>query len=240
MTDQDTAQKPIGEGLFHGSPRQPYFIDETDTVNRFFPRPVNLTLPDHTQRRFPAGNQAIPRQLADDPWLTKNGVVDYEARPDKLPPMMRTAPVGSMGHAQAIMQGGVYDATLVPDARVSDDQIKFAEDMARAAIANVDVAQSNLERAVEVAKDAMARLEDAKGRRLARDRVDPQDGEDENDRLTPAQRKALAKDRAQNEARLGLDQLSEEDRAKFEALSNKDKAKYLGASAEDRAAMLAK
>lgn len=236
--DTNTKQRPIGEAFFHGMPRAPYAVDETDTQTRFFPKMVKLTLPDHTQRIFQIGIQEVPSALADHPWLVANGMKEISAlRP--LPPLMRTAPVGSQGYGTAIMQSGVYDATLIPNARVTDEVLKNAHEFATMAQKGVQVAQDNLEHAVDVMKAAQANLEEAVARRQERDRVDPVSDDDEHDTMTAAQRQSLAKSRVENESKLGLDLLSDEDRAKFDSLNGRDKAKYLGLPPDERAVMLA-
>lgn len=235
----DDIQKPIGDQRFHGSPVQPFFIDELNTVTRFFPKPVTLTLPDHTQRKFPAGLQEIPAQFQDEAWLLKNGMKEYD-RGQPLASMVQQAPPGSHAHGlTAIMSGGVYDATLVPDARVTDAVLANALQFAKMTQENVKVAQDNLERAVEVFNAAKANYDEAIARRGERDRLDPENPDDPSDKLTASQRKSITKDKIQNESRLGLNRLSEEDRAKFDALSTKDKAEYISASPEDRASILA-
>lgn len=235
----DDTQKPIGDQRFHGSPVQPFFIDELNTVTRFFPKPVTLTLPDHTQRKFPAGIQEIPAQLADNDWLLKNGMKEFN-RGQPLAAMVQQAPPGSHAHGlTAIMSGGVYDATMVPDARVTDAVLENALQFAKMTQENVKVAQDNLERAVEVYNAAKANYDEALARRGARDRLDPENLEDPSDRLTPSQRKAITKDKIQNESKLGLDKLSDEDRAKFDAMPPREKAKFLAASPEDRVVILA-
>lgn len=237
MADNDT-QRPIGDQRFHGSPVQPYFIDEMNTVTRFFPKQVNLTLPDHTQRKFPAGIQEVPAQLANDDWLLANGMIEYD-RGQPLAAMLKQAGPGSQAHGRAIMDGGVYDATLVPDVRMTDAVIANALDFAKLAQAAVKVAQDNLDNTVAMYNTAKANYEDALARRDARNRLDPADvANDPSDKLTAAQRKSLLKEKAQNEAKLGLDKLSDEDRAKFEVLSPADKAQYIISSPEDRAKML--
>jgi hypothetical protein len=233
-------------------------IDESKTETRFLPRSVQLTLPGHVTRKFPAGLQEIPVALLDDPWLKANGMVEYRATQGVLPPQQPMAPLGSHAYATAYAASGTYDATMIPDPYVTDEILKSADANARAAADNVRFAQENLDNAVRIHQGAVAALNDA---RAARERADEQGRQvtDENTALTggssqvtPSQRKALDKiredggkdaelenDRKANEARIGIDKLDKKDRAAFDAMSPVDKAKYIKSSEEERAVMLA-
>jgi hypothetical protein len=233
---------------------EPLVIDETKTETRYLPRSLQLVLPGHVVRRFPAGLQEIPVALLDHPWLKANGMVEYKATQGMPPPAQPMAPVGSHAYATAYAASGTYDATLIPDPYVTDDVLAGADANARAAADNVRLAQENLDNAVRIHQGAVAALE---GARVAREKNDA-DGREEievdnsltggSSQVTPAQRKALQKlrkdspldkDRAENERGLRIDKLSPEDRATFDAMSPSDKAKFLPATDEERAVMLA-
>lgn len=152
-----------GTAMFHGEPRPAFAVDETDIVHRFFPKEVRLTLPDHTQRRWPPGLQRVPRQLADHQWLKDNGVVELD-NTAPLPPMMLSAPPGTQAHAATIMQSGMYDVSLIRDPAITDAHVQATETMARMAGENLRVARENLENAERVALAANSALADARAR----------------------------------------------------------------------------
>lgn len=164
---QDTRNQSVGgTAMFGGSEPNPAFaVDESNKVDRFFPKPVTLTLPDHTQRKWPAGLHKVPVQLADHPWLKANGVIEPQSG-QVAPQMMLQAPPGSQAHAAAVMQSGVYDATLVPRHDLSDADVQSADTMASLASENLKIAQEAVEKAqqtcahaTQAAADARARLE---------------------------------------------------------------------------------
>lgn len=162
-----------GPAMFHGEPRTAYVIDETDTVDRFFPRMVKLTLPDHTQRIFQPGLQSVPKELADHPWLVDNGVIELKSK-SPLPPMVQPAVPGTQAYAASIGNSGVYDATLVPNARVSSHELRAIEAVAVAAAENARQARENLENAERVSQNANAAVADVRAR-LQSQRSGPED-----------------------------------------------------------------
>lgn len=48
------------------------------TVTMIFPRPVLLTLNDHSRISFPAGTQEVPESLANHQYLKRSGVKPYK------------------------------------------------------------------------------------------------------------------------------------------------------------------
>lgn len=52
-------------------------LREEPTVTMMFPRPVLITLGDHTRISFPVGTQEVPESLANHQWLKRNGVKRY-------------------------------------------------------------------------------------------------------------------------------------------------------------------
>lgn len=162
---QDTKNQSVGgTTMFHGEPgRSVTRIDESDTVTRYVPRVVRLTLPDHTQRVFQPGLQEIPRELAYHQWMRDNGVVEYEGRGPLPPPMLRALP-GTQAHAASIMQSGVYDVSLIRDPVVTDAHVRATETMARQAAENLRVARENVENAERISVAANTALADARQR----------------------------------------------------------------------------
>lgn len=206
-----------------------YVVDETDTVDRFFPRPVNLTLPGHVVRKFPAGFQAVPRQLADDPWLKLNGVVEPPRAGEPLP-LQPQAPVGSHGHATAFAQSGVYDATMVPRAVPTDSDIEAADTIARAAAENVRVAREILDNALSVHQNAVGALNSARETR-ASDEADREDrakggaGRPDSVVNTKSRKRENSQERRAREKR-------EEDF--YDTLSVEDKARWDDSTQDER------
>ena len=159
---QDTKGSAVGgPAMFHGAPREAYKIDENDTVTRFVPKMVKLTLPDHTQRVFRPGLQQIPRELADHQWLIDNGVIEYGAS-DKLPPMMQPALPGTQAYAASVGQSGVYDATMIPNYAVTDQQVKAADAVAKMAADHAASLREQLAEAERVAAQAAQAAYDAR------------------------------------------------------------------------------
>jgi len=257
-----TSDSPLFQRGERTSQVQELNIDETRTETRFLPRSVQLTLPGHVVRKFPAGLQEIPVALLDDPWLKANGMVEYQAVQGMPPPTQPMAPVGSHAYATAYAASGTYDATLIPDPYVTDEVLRGADATARAAADNVRLAQENLDNAVRIHQGAVEALNNA---RAAREKADEQGREmmRENtsltggsSQITPSQRQALDKlgksevdeggrsaefenERKANEERLRLSNMETSDRAMFDAMSAGDKAKFLAATDEERAVMLA-
>lgn len=164
---QDTKGSAVGgPAMFHGAPREAYKIDENDTVTRFVPKMIKLTLPDHTQRVFRPGLQQIPRELADHQWLIDNGVIEYGAS-DKLPPMMQPALPGTQAYAASVGQSGVYDATMIPNYAVSDAQVSAADAVAKMAADHAARLRVDLEEAERVATQAAVAAADARTRAAA-------------------------------------------------------------------------
>lgn len=163
-----------GTAMFHGEPNRPAFqVDENNTVYRFFPKEVRLTLPDHTQRRWPPGLQRVPRELADHQWLKDNGVVELNTDAP-LPPMMLSAPPGTQAHAATIMQSGVYDVSLIRDPATTDAHVRAMETMARMAAENLRSARENLENAERVSvstNEALASARDKMSRQSDEPRI---------------------------------------------------------------------
>lgn len=224
---KDTAQQNTigGTTMFHGMPREPFVIDDTKTETRFLPKPVTLTLPDHTQRKFGAGLQEIPVQLLEDPWLKKNGMIEYRGR-DPLPPMMMTAMPGTQAHNASIMSSGTYDATLIRDPRITDEHVKATEAVAGMAAENVRVAQENLARAIEILTNAQRSHADALTRYAARDEIAGPDGE--GDDTVVGDEAGKPETRKQRTAR-------EKREADFyKALSPDDQKKWDGSTQEER------
>ena len=96
------------------------------TVQRFFPKPVRLTLQDHTVREFPAGLQNIPEEYAEHEWLKRNGVVEYKAG-DPLPPLGLKAVPGTQAYAASVGASGIYDATKAPSQVSTPDPVGVAD-----------------------------------------------------------------------------------------------------------------
>lgn len=232
------SNQPIFQrGDTDNAPTQFKEIDETKTVTRFFPKPVRLTLPGHVVRQFPAGMQEIPEELADDPWLKANGVIEYKN--DGPLPMQPQATVGSHAYATAFAASGVYDATLVPETVYTDEDIKMAEAVELNAREGVRMAEENYENAQRIHQGAVDALNGARARREKANAEYVSSGAagSGNSRLTPSQQRALDKKRGNVDT--GVDKLSPEDKAKFDAMSDKDKAAFIKADDAERAVMLA-
>lgn len=163
---QDTSAATIGSPLFHGTQREPYKINEEDTVTRFVPKMVKLTLPDHTQRVFRPGLQQIPRELADHQWLIDNGVIEYGAG-EKLQPMMQPALPGTQAYAASIGQSGTYDASAIPNYAVTDAQVAAADAVAKMAAEHAARLRDDLKEAERVATQAAVAAADARARAAA-------------------------------------------------------------------------
>jgi hypothetical protein len=247
-----TSDSPLFQRGEKVSQVEPLVIDESNTETRFLPRSVQLVLPGHVVRKFPAGLQEVPVALLDHPWLKANGMVEYKSVQGVPPPRQPTAPLGSHAYAMAYAASGTYDATLIPDPYVTDEVLAGADANARAAADMVRAAQETLDNAIRIHQGAVAALEAA---RAAREKNDA-DARSETDadttltggssQVTPSQRKALQKLRADapldpksGEASIGIDKLEKKDRAVFDAMSVSDKAKFIQASDEERAVMLA-
>lgn len=197
---------------------EPYKVDETSTQTRFFPKPVNLTLPGHTVRKFPAGMQQVPVQFLNDQWLIDNGMQEIpEGQPLRLQPQ---APLGSQGYATAFGQSGVYDATMILSAVLSDEAIASADANARLAAENVKTAQENLDNALRIHANATAALIDAQTSRAASDAADREDRLQGGAGRKP--KKETAKQKQTRELKF------------YEGLSDEDKAKWDGSTQEER------
>lgn len=218
-----TSDSPLfqrGEGK---SP-EPYVVDESNVVQRFFPKTVNLTLPGHTVRKFGAGFQMVPAELVDHPWLKANGMIEPKST-DQLP-LQPQAPLGSQGFATAFAQSGVYDATMVPSPVVTDESLRSADAMARIAAENVKIARENLDNALRVHQNSVAVLGDAVVRR------EQSDSDDREDRAQGGGRQVreTAKDRRAREKR-------EEDF--YDTLSDEDKVRWDDSTQDQRNSWLA-
>ena len=73
---------------------KPAFSLSGEVVQRFFPREVRFTLPNHQQLLFRPGVQDVPVEVVDNPWFTDNGVVEFKPG-EPLPPLVQRAPYGS-------------------------------------------------------------------------------------------------------------------------------------------------
>jgi len=254
INTQITSDSPLFQRGERTSQVEPLVIDESQTETRFLPRSLQLVLPGHVVRKFPAGLQEIPVALLDHPWLKANGMVEYKAVQGMPPPTQPMAPVGSHAYATAYAASGTYDATLIPDPYVTDAVLEGAQANALAAAENVRLAQETLDNAVRIHQGALAALDGAQKDRAKADEQGRSEMDADNtltggsSQVTPAQRAALAKlradkpldkDREENEKDLRLDKLSDKDRATFDAMSPADKAKFLPANDKDRAAMIA-
>lgn len=239
---------PSNVPLFHRGENmegavKPLLIDESDTVIKFLPKSVRLTLPGHVVRVFPAGLQAIPRVFEDDSWLKANGMQDIKR--GMAPPPQPSAPVGSHGYATAFAQSGTYDATTIPDPAVTDENISNAYAAVRSSAENVRMAQEVLNESLRIHQSAVAALIDAQTRRSSLDEnrdVALETGSGSG-QITRSQQSALdrisEKDRLEGEKSIGIDKLSKEERAKFNAMSDMDKAHFINEDDEGRAVMLA-
>lgn len=205
---------------------EPIQLDENDTLDRFFPRPVRLTMPGHVVRHFPMGFQKVPRALADDSWLRMNGMIDPNTGSDPLP-LQPQAPLGSQGYAASVMQSGVYDATMIPAAYQTDEGLRSADANARLASENVRTAQENLDNALRVHAAATEALRRGTAEREQNDR----------DKVDRRENGGAGGSTRKNDKE--VIKLRKEDQAKYDKLSAQDKRAFDESSHEEQVIILA-
>jgi hypothetical protein len=242
---QDTNRQTVGgtAAMFGGNePRPAFAVDERNTVQRFFPGPVRLTLPDHTQRQWNAGLQDVPAELADHPWLKSNGVVE-PAKGQVAPQMMLMAHPNSQAAATAIAQSGVYDATLVPTHETTDEDVQAADQMAGLAAENLRAAEDNLEKARQTYASAVQAVETSRERALRRRGPDNErrlEGPGKGERMTKEQRD-FAEQRAREQGGGGttkelphVDKLTATQREDYDKLeTDEQRDRYIRAARAD-------
>lgn len=187
------------------------------TTDRFFPRPVTLTMPDYTQRKFVAGMNPVPNELLDNPYLLNSGMMEYTSG-QPLPSPVLPAPFGTPAHSAAILNSGVYDATQAQGNIATDAMVQASGVMVQSAGEAVRAAQENLQRALEVQAGALANHSEVTRRREAASSLD-ENGSADRDR---AERDRAEREKAEQEkvaAEIAR-------KAKYDALSTQDKKKY--------------
>lgn len=195
-------------------------IDETNTVTKFFPREVKLTLPDYSTRFFNAGVQLVPAELSEHPWLKDNGMVDVP-QGSPLPPAMLSAPPGSAAFAKS----GVYDATRIPDPRVTDAGLQAARVVADMAAQNVRVAEDVLAQAQAVSVGAAQAVADITARLQTQSNDAPR-GESMAS-AAGVGGNVLSPPSSEDEDKKIVASLSNKEKADFNKLSDEDKELFL-------------
>ncbi len=153
--------------------------------------------------------------------------------------MLSAAP-GSTAFNRAVQNAGVYDATQVPDYRVSDGSLDTARSVAEMAAENVRVAEENLRQAQEVAAGANQNVHEITTRLQAQANGDKagetmasangitgKNAETEADRKKREQAEASSeKAKKAADAKI-IDGLSAKEKADFDKLSDEDKELFL-------------
>ena len=134
---------------------KPAFSLSGKVVQRFFPREVRFTLPNHQQLLFRPGIQDVPVEVVDNQWFTDNGVVEFKLG-EPLPPLVQRAPHGSPAF-ELTAAGRALHAPAPPVVLTPIEEAEAAEKAVQEAESALEALQMRAAALRSVANELVAR-----------------------------------------------------------------------------------